>query len=238
MTGYFDIHTHIIPHVDDGSRSMKESEEILKTEYADGVRNIFLTTHYRVGMFEPEMSRVNEQFLRVKEVAEQMGITVYLGCEFHANMDMIETLSKKERPTMNGGRCVLTEFKTGSEKAFIKERCYALLSHGYQPIIAHIERYAACRKDIGFIEDLYDLGCYIQINSQSLLGEDGFFMKQFCKKLVKEDLVHFIASDTHDMKSRKPTIGKCAEYLLKFQGEEYVRRIFIENPQKLILEAE
>ena len=238
MQGFFDIHTHIIPNVDDGSKSLDMTKQILEMEYADGVRTIFATSHYRVGMFEPKLEDIFEGYKQVKEMAKTIGderITVLLGCEFHANMDMIETLDKKLRPTMDGTRCVLVEFKNGSEKSFIKERCYALLSHGYQPIIAHIERYEVCRKDISLIEDLYDMGCYIQVNSQSILGDDGFFLKQYCKKLIRNDLIHFVASDAHNVKERRPTIGRVAEYLEKLEGEEYVDHILTYNPQHLIL---
>ena len=238
MTGFFDIHTHILPNIDDGSKSLEMTKEMLQMEYKDGVRVIYATSHFRRDMFEPRLEKVMEKYEEVKQLAENIGeegIKVLIGCEFHANMDMVETLNKKERPTMGDTRCVLVEFKPNSEKTFIKERCYALLSHGYQPIIAHIERYEKCRKDIGFVEELYDMGCYIQINSQAVLGEDGFLLKQFCKKLMKYDLVHFIATDAHNTTSRKPTLGKCAEYLNKHMGEAYTEKILIHNPRKYIL---
>ena len=93
MSGYYDIHTHIIPHFDDGSKSFEMTEEMLKKEYADGVRTIYATSHYRVGMFETGMDRYTENFEKVKEIARQIGqegINILIGCEFHANMDMIE----------------------------------------------------------------------------------------------------------------------------------------------------
>ena len=236
MEGLYDIHAHIVPHFDDGSKSLDETRQILELEYRDGVRTIIATSHFRRGMFETPLHVYDEQFERVRKLGESMGITILKGCEFHANMEMIDMLNKKERYTMADGRCVLAEFKNGSDKAFIKERCYALLSHGYQPIVAHFERYEACRKDIDFVAELVDMGCYMQMNSQSLIGEDGFFLKQYCKKVIKYELVHFLATDCHNTKERKPTLGKAAEYIEKFMGEDYVRELLIENPRKLIIE--
>lgn len=236
MEGYFDIHTHIVPHFDDGSRNLEETRKIFEIEYRDGVRTIIASSHYRKDMFEVPLRVYDDQFERVRELGESMGLTILKGCEFHANMSMIDMLNKKERYTMADSRCVLTEFRNGSDKAFIKERCYALLSHGYQPIVAHFERYEACRKDLDFVAELVDMGCYMQLNSQSLIGEDGFFLKQYCKKAIKYGLVQFIGTDCHNTEERKPTMGKAAEYLEKLMGHDYVRRILIDNPRKLILE--
>ena len=82
-----------------------------------------------------------------------------MGCEFHANMEMVETLDRDLRPTLADSRYVLTEFSSSSTRAFIKERADALLTAGYYPIIAHIERYRALRKRfLIFIADLYRNG--------------------------------------------------------------------------------
>ena len=238
MEGIFDIHTHILPNIDDGPRSMDLTIEILKKEYEDGVRTIFATSHFRRGMFEPDLDRLYRRYQEVREKAQEVAgdLEILLGCEFHANMEMVETLKNRERPTMGGTRCVLTEFKNNSEKSFIKERCYALLSHGYQPIIAHAERYEAIRKNMDFLYDLVKMGNYVQLNSQSIIGDDGFFIKQFCKKAMQNNLVHFVGSDVHDMGKREPTMGRCTVYLNKLMGEDYTRKLLIRNPQKLILE--
>ena len=187
-------------------------------------------------MFEASLEKYLVNFKVVRREAEKLGIELYTGCEFHANLDMVDTLKKGERLTLANTNCVLTEFADGSEKSFIKERCYALLSHGYQPIIAHIERYQACRKDINLVRGLVNMGCYVQVNNQSVIGEDGFMVKQYCKKLLKEDLVHFIGSDSHDVLSRHPTLKKCWNYLEKHYGEEYADWLLIENPQHLIFD--
>ncbi len=235
--GLFDIHTHIIPMLDDGSFSMEETMKILKMEYEDGVRTIFATTHFRKGMFEPKLSDYEAGLRAVQQSAAAVweDLTILPGCEFHANMDMIETLDKHQRPTLGRGRCVLTEFANGSERAFIKERCYALLSHGYQPIIAHAERYEAFRKHFDFLEEMVDMGAYIQMNAQSIIGDDGFGMKQFCKKAIKRDLVQFVASDAHNTRSRKPKMAAAAHALTRMIGREGMEEILIENPRDIIL---
>lgn len=229
-----DIHTHLVFGVDDGARTLDDSIAILKAEKADGVTRIIASSHYRRNMFEPKLETYLNNFEIIKQEAEKLDIELYTGCEYHANLDMVDGLRSKRHLTMADTNCVLTEFANGSEKSFIKERCYALLSNGYKPIIAHIERYQAARKDVNLVRQLVDMGCYVQINSQSVIGEDGFLVKQYCKKLINEDLVHFIGSDTHDVASRHPTMGKCMEYLSNKYGEDYAEWLMINNPQELI----
>ncbi|MBR0386046.1 MAG: hypothetical protein IJI05_05830 [Erysipelotrichaceae bacterium] len=232
MEGLFDIHTHIIPGFDDGSGSLEETEAMLKKEYEDGVRTVFATSHYRHDMFENSLEAYNEGFEEVKEIGEHIGIKVLRGCEFHASMDMIEILNGHERDTYEGTNCVLVEFSSMAARQFIRERCYALLSGGYIPIIAHFERCEACR-NFQFTEELIEMGAFMQMNSQSLLGDDGFLLRRFCRKAIKEGVVHFIASDCHNTSDRAPTLGRAVRYMEKTFGKDITRRLLAENAEKL-----
>lgn len=236
MTGFYDIHCHILPGVDDGSQDMEETKKMLQIEYDSGIRHIIATPHYRKNMFEPLMDLVEQQYLQVQGMAKTIGdgIQVHLGCEFHVNMSIIETLQKNDRPTMAGSRYVLAEFSGASEVPFIKERIYCLISSGYIPILAHIERYPCIVKDMNLVSELVDMGAYMQVNAESVIGDDGRLAKKFCKNLIKEDLLHFIGTDAHGYKARSPKMGKCAAYLQKKFGKEYVHRILIENPRRII----
>lgn len=230
------MHCHILPGVDDGAESINEAIELLKMEYEDGVRKICLTPHFRMRMFETSREDVQKQFEKLqKETSERFpDLRLELGCEFHSCMDILEFLDRDNRYTMGNSRWVLLEFSGVHDERWIRERCSDLLYHGYTPIIAHAERYPALYRKYDTIEQLIDMGAFIQINADSILGKDGFGRKLFCKKLMKMDFIHFIGSDAHDPHHRKPMMGKCAKYLTKIMGEEYARRILAENPQKLM----
>lgn len=237
--GYYDIHCHILPGLDDGAANMDTAIKMLRQEYEDGVRTIYATPHYRTGMFEPSKNKVLVQYKLIKEQAEKIGegIRILPGCEFHVSMDMIPMLEAGIGTTMGDSRCVLTEFSESHSYNFIRERCYALKSHAFQPIIAHAERYPALNKDPEIVASLVEMGVYIQINAESILGKNGFFTKRFCRKIMEWDLLHFIGSDAHDMMQRKPMIGQCTEYLEKKMGQDYVKKILMEHPHKLIEEG-
>lgn len=236
MKGLVDMHCHIIPGVDDGAADIDEAIKMLKMEYKEGVRTIIVTPHFRVGMFETPPEKIICQFELLKREAEknQCGIELYLGCEFHSNMDMMKYLRDGRARTMAGSRYVLTEFSGRDDKGYIRERLYSLISFGCRPIIAHIERYSCLRKDIPFIEELIEMGAYVQVNAASITGNMGFGIKMFCRKLLKNKMIHFVGTDAHGTKYRKPEINEAYSYIAKIMGGKYADTIFILNPQSMI----
>ena len=234
--GLIDIHCHIIPGVDDGAESLEDAVRMLRMEYAQGVRKIIATPHYRKLYFETPAEIIKRQFglLKRAAAAAEIDIELYLGCEFHVNMDMMEILKERETSTLAGSRYVLSEFSGNSEPSFIRERIYSLLSGGYRPIVAHVERYRAARDDISLIEEIKEMGALIQVNADNILGKEGFGSGRFCRKLLKEGLVDFIASDCHGSERRISRLGQACDYVRKKFGSSYARRLFIENPQKII----
>lgn len=234
MRDLYDIHCHILPGVDDGAKNMDIALALIEKEIEAGVETIILTPHFRKEMFEPDMEDIWNAYDELLYETRYKNIRLYLGCEFHANMEMVETLDNDLRPTLADSRYVLTEFAHNSTRAFMKERADALLMSGYRPIIAHIERYRATRKDFDLIEDLIEMGCEVQVNADAIIGRDGLGAQRFCKKLMQEDMLHYVGSDTHNLRGRAPHLGECCEYLKKHMGRLYTSRIMRDNPSKIV----
>lgn len=237
MRDLYDIHCHILPGVDDGAKNMDIALALIEKEIEAGVETIILTPHFRKEMFEPDMEDIWNAYDELLYETRHKNIRLYLGCEFHANMEMVETLDNDLRPTLADSRYVLTEFAHNSTRAFMKERADALLMSGYRPIIAHIERYRATRKDFDLIEDLIEMGCEVQVNADAIIGRDGLGAQRFCKKLMQEDMLHYVGSDTHNLRGRAPHLGECCEYLKKHMGRLYTSRIMRDNPSKIVEKA-
>lgn len=237
MRDLYDIHCHILPGVDDGAKNMDIALALIEKEIEAGVETIILTPHFRKEMFEPDMEDIWNAYDELLYETRYKNIRLYLGCEFHANMEMVETLDNDLRPTLADSRYVLTEFAHNSTRAFMKERADALLMSGYRPIIAHIERYRATRKDFDLIEDLIEMGCEVQVNADAIIGRDGLGAQCFCKKLMQEDMLHYVGSDTHNLRGRAPHLGECCEYLKKHMGRLYTSRIMRDNPSKIVEKA-
>ena len=237
MRDLYDIHCHILPGVDDGAKNMDIALALIEKEIEAGVETIILTPHFRKEMFEPDMEDIWNAYDELLYETRYKNIRLYLGCEFHANIEMVETLDNDLRPTLADSRYVLTEFAHNSTRAFMKERADALLMSGYRPIIAHIERYRATRKDFDLIEDLIEMGCEVQVNADAIIGRDGLGAQRFCKKLMQEDMLHYVGSDTHNLRGRAPHLGECCEYLKKHMGRLYTSRIMRDNPSKIVEKA-
>ena len=234
--GLYDIHCHIVPGVDDGATDIEETRKLLQMEYDQGVRTIITTPHFRFRMFETPVERIKQQFQMVEKAAAEIApdLQVYSGCEFHANMEMLPMLREQRVMTMAGSRYVLTEFSHNSEENYILERLNALLSGGYKPIVAHIERYEATRTSLDFVEELVGMGAYMQINADSITGKDGFFTRRYCNKVMKSGLLHFVGSDCHNSTRRISRIGEAYNRVTAKFGQDYADELFIHNPAQII----
>lgn len=240
MPELIDMHCHIIHGVDDGAKSKKDVGEMLLMEYRNGVRKIILTPHYRKGMFEPDEQEVQKGLNEIRQMIRELEIEmeVFLGCEYHANSDMIKELSEYERFRMNGSKYVLIEFSSRHNFIKIRNWIYELVKAGFEPIIAHVERYPAVTEKKELIQELIDLGAWIQVDAGAILGEDGWRLKMISRKLLKEELIHFIGSDAHDSKKRCPNLKECYLYVAKKKGAQYAKELFFGNPRVLLKSKE
>lgn len=229
-----DIHTHLLFGVDDGPQTFEESIAMLEHAKAQGIDAMILTPHYRHGMFPYPKDRIEEHFAKLYKPAKEIGIDLYLGTEQHINSMTIEYIESGRCNTMAGTNYVLAEYKPETDYGYIMASIRDLLRHGYVPIIAHVERYMCMHEDIGQVEHLRKLGAMIQVNANAVIGADGFRMKGFTKKLLKNGLVDFIGSDSHDLRKRMNNMGKCRDYLNKKYDEKYVYRIIEGNAKKLL----
>lgn len=236
MKRMFDMHCHIIPDVDDGAKSLDESLAMIHEERRQGVTDIILTPHFRAGMFETPRDRVERHFAYLRHAAREHfpEIKLYLGCEFHSNMDMAEMLVSDPRFRMIGTDYILLEFSGAHSGEYIRERTYSLIARGYQPIIAHCERYRPIFTNIRFAGELVDMGAELQVNADTVTGRDGWSMKRFASRLMKEGLLTYVGSDAHNMRDRAVHIGEARAYIEKKADEAYARRLFEKNPQRIV----
>ena len=235
MTGMYDIHCHILPGVDDGAKSRELSLKMLSVLKEQGVTTVILTPHFRRGMFEPSMDVIYRELANLREESDSLEMKLYLGCEYHVNMDILEDIQRGRRPTLANSRFVLCEFKGVAPFSFIRERTNTLLIAGYIPVIAHAERCKALKENIDNIEELSARGCRIQINADSIVGKDGIFARRFAKKLAEYDLIDYVASDAHDLKSRAPHMREAFEKLKKWGGVHYAQYIMMEKPKEIFV---
>lgn len=234
--GYYDIHCHILPHVDDGSRSTNMSREMLRIARDNGIRHVVLTPHYMQGKYEMAREEIYAHYkLFVEKVREEFSdIEFFFGREIFFGEDISDLLEENIISTINETDYVLVEFHPSASASYIAESLYKIENAGYSPILAHIERYPDLLKNIKMIEEIIKRGAYIQVNASSVTGTLGTGVKRAILKLMKKNMVHFIGTDAHSNRTRAPYLKECAEYITKKFGNEYTDRLLIRNPRKML----
>lgn len=233
---YVDIHNHMLPGVDDGSQSMEQSMKMLKIAYEEGIRAVCLTPHY----MPPQYAHTAEELHKRKDQLQKrlikngIGIRLYLGNEIYYRDSAAEDVLGRKALTLENSRYVLVEFNVKESADRIERAVHSLANSGLRPVIAHLERYENLAGDLDMVEDLIDTGAYVQVNAGSIMGDYGHKLTKWTRTLLKNDLVHMVATDSHNETGRAPKLRECAEYLTRKFGEEYARLLLWENPCKVI----
>ncbi len=229
-----DIHCHLLYGVDDGPDSYEMSARMLDDAAGQGITHMILTPHYRRGMFSWNKRAVYDGFRKLSQAAAAAGISIGIGCEYHADADMVCNLKAGRIPPLAGSEYVLTEF--GHEETADHARVVLdeLLAAGYIPVIAHAERYTMIRKDHATAGLFRQMGCLIQLNAGSILGSEGHTVKNTCKKLLADDLADIVASDCHDMSKRRNRMEECRRYMEKRYGAGRAKKLFETAPGRIV----
>ena len=168
---YMDMHTHILPGIDDGSQTMEQTANMLRQAYDEGVRVIVATPHYGIRNPGLTMDEAKKVFVETQKKADEItpGLKLILGCELFYSDGSIDSLERGEVPTMGGTKHVLIEFSTRDSQERIYKCIREMTWKGFRPVIAHIERYKSFEGDIDAVRGLVEMGAAIQINCRSFL---------------------------------------------------------------------
>ncbi len=234
---YIDIHCHVLSGVDDGAQDPDESVMMLRAMYDEGIREAILTPHYHRGYAEADVNKIRSAFNELCRYAgkdeKASAIKLHLGCELYYYPSAIQWLDEGKTLTMAGSRYVLLEFGYTMDKRMIYEGVSNVVRAGYTPIIAHVERYTGLEYKVKNVADLLEMGALIQINAGSV-GYGFSKERSFARKLLRDHMVHFVATDAHDTDKRAPRLAKAAEHIRKHFGEEYLQTILCDNPANVI----
>ena len=233
---YIDIHTHILPGVDDGSGSMEETNQMLQIAQEQQIETIVATPHYIPGGRNLSVNLLRERLEQVQAEAHKINpnMKLFLGNEIYYSDSIIEDLKAGKVLTMANSRYILVEFSPKDSEQHIYQAMSRLVRAGYIPILAHVERYRCFYKKEYLIQDLIEVGCYIQMNSRSLVSNLLDSEAAYHRSLIKLGLVHLIASDCHDIKVRIPYMRKTAQMMARKYDESLVDKILFSNPIKVL----
>ena len=236
-----DIHSHIIFDVDDGPKTLEDSRRLLEESYRQGVRTIISTSHRRKGMFETPEEKIAANFKQVQDLAKQVAddLTVLYGAEIYYTSDILKKLEEGTFPSLGGTKYVLIEFSMNTPYKDIHSALGNVIRLGMTPVVAHIERYHCLENDEDRVSELINMGCYMQINSSNVLkpklfGDRYKFMKKRVQFFLERDLVHFVASDMHNLDDRPPYMQKAYQIVAKKYGATRAEELFKTNQEILL----
>ncbi len=235
---YVDLHCHILPGVDDGAADVEQSQRMLRMAAQEGICEMIATPHYKAGR-----GRRNATCERVRTLVQEMQdwldsesipIHLYTGNEILYNYEIDNLLESHEVCTLADSFYVLVEFSPSDEYSYIKNGVQKILMAGYVPVIAHIERYEVLRKHTAYVEELTEMGAYLQVNAASITGKSGWLVKRCVLKWIRDELIYAVASDTHDDRKRVPVLGEAYDIIEKRCGSEVAQMLFYQNPKRIL----
>ena len=230
-----DIHAHILPGIDDGALEMKDTLEMVRMAADSGVTAMIATPHCNIpGTFENYFGEdYTERFYAVERAVREMGLPVeiYPGMEVFATWDLPEKMTGGKIMTLNQSHYLLMEFAFDEDPDFAREVVSRVRELGAIPVIAHAERYEFIQDDPELAYEWRREGNLIQMNKGSVLGRFGRHARRTAYQLLDRELVSVIASDAHSPIQRTPYMLDAWEVLRRDYPEEYLRRLFEENPR-------
>lgn len=217
-----DIHTHILPGVDDGPSDMEESLKIIEKGMKAGIKTFVLTPHIRDDSDWNKIDRIKEAFSLLKRECAVRGLDaqLVLGAELFLIPSLPEKIMDNTSVIINGkGRYVLIELPFSQMPIYTEDVLFKLMMIKIVPIIAHPERYAYINGGSEILKKWVDNGIMLQVNTGSLNGRYGIRAKRSAKRLLKNGLVHLLGSDVHSL-DENPSFSKALEIVSRIIGKD------------------
>ena len=232
-----DFHTHIIPNIDDGSRSVEETFNLIKEAKEAGFEGIILTSHYIENYYETDTPERDVWVNAIGDCLKEKGIetNLYIGNEIYISDNIMDLLINRKASTINNTSYVLFEMPLHSEPMNLYDVIYSLQENKLVPVLAHPERYSFVQKEPELVYDLIQKGVLMQSNYGSILGQYGENAKMIVKKFLENNMVHFLGSDVHRQNSIYKRIPQALEEIRNIIGDEKLEKLTTINP-KLVLE--
>lgn len=232
-----DIHSHVLPYVDDGADDIAQAIEMLEIASQGSTKGIVLTPHSNLYEYDKnllfELEYVFDAFKKKVE-KEELPIKIFLGGEVFAGDDILEYAEKHTLPTINNSRFMLIEFDFFETIQRIENIVSTLSELGYVPIVAHPERYECIKKFPSLSLEIMNNGGLLQLNKGSITGEFGFSTKETAYELINHKTVQFVASDAHSTDFRNTDMEAAFNIVSDDFGETTANNLFCKYPQSVI----
>jgi protein-tyrosine phosphatase len=232
-----DIHSHIMPEVDDGARSLDEALEMARIAAGDGIEQMVSTPHMFNGLSDnPGPSEILDRVAALNEAIGGAGggLKILPGNEVHISHEIVSQAKRHQVTGINRRNYLLVEFPRLTVPVAAEELFYGLLAEGVQPILVHPERNSQIQADPSIAAVLIEHGVLIQVTAMSVTGEFGPAAKICASTLLRHNCVHFLASDAHRPVRRSPILSKGRAAAAALIGEVPARALVWDNPLAVV----
>jgi len=229
-----DIHSHIMPDIDDGARSVKEAVAMAEIAAADGIEMMVSTPHMFNGLsHNPEPSEIMD---RVKALQSAVGSTLKIlpGNEVHISHEIADQVKTNRVTRINNRNYMLVELPQLTVPLGLDDLFYKLQLQNVCPILVHPERNAQIQAHPSLVVGFVEHGILVQVTAMSLTGEFGAIARQCAEILLRHNCVHFIATDTHRTERRPPILSKGRDAAAHIIGVTKARKLVYDNPLAVV----
>ena len=221
-----DIHSHILPNIDDGSKSEEETLKLLRKAISEGITGIIATPHFDP-TYHTTRTQIEEKVKIANKIAQDnnLEITVYPGQEVRLYAELVENL-EDHVTLLNNGIYMLVELPEDHVPMYAEKVFYELQLKGVQPILVHPERNQGILRNPNILYDFVNRGVLAQITAGSVIGKFGKQTKKLSLELLDHELIHFIASDAHHLGSRDFHMAKAKKVISRKFGKDFAENLY------------
>ncbi len=234
----FDLHSHILPGLDDGAKTIEESMKMLRVAAADGTRGITATPHGKDVREAGVLGLVREHVETLNRLSQEEGLDIkaYVGMENHLTADLPELVKSGQAFLLNEGPYILVELPFDSLPDYTDEVLAALQEQGLTPLIAHPERQADIMTDPSIMGKMFERGMLGQVTSTCILGRFGEEAQEIAATLLRNGWVHVISTDCHRPTGpRAPVMAEAVVKVGKIVGADRARAMAVDVPRSILM---
>lgn len=217
-----DIHSHLLPGLDDGVKSIKETIYILKILQKLGYQKVITTPHVMSDHYPNSNNDITNRLREVNEIIDkhQINIKLEAAAEYYLDEILINSITQQEKLLTFGNNYLLFETSFFNKPAFLEEAIFNMNAQGYQPVLAHPERYGYLLNDFELLMKLKNMNLSLQMNLLSLTGFYSREVKNFAKKLLKSNLIDFVGTDCHNALQANEILNKVNRKTVKLLSSQ------------------
>lgn len=232
-----DVHTHVLPSIDDGPKEILDTVSMIKEAKQAGFTDIITTSHYIENAYDVSKKSRQKIINAIKSLLkeEKINIKLYNGAEAYITNNLLDFIKNDYVPTLAESRYVLFELPlSGPQVIYIDSVIEDLITAKYVPIIAHPERYEIVKKDPNIATSWVRKGALLQANYGSIIEKYGKDAKQALIKLLEANAIHFLGTDAHRPESIYTQMDKILSEYKNIIDEEKLNELTTQNPKKIL----